>query len=111
MNEDITKPLVGPVVLPGHRFFIEIYSDGTSVVRRRQDNMPTHLTTAATTDIAVSVRAIVDALATMAIRTPAPWNALEREAELEKVARNSTTKQQEAPAETTGATYKRRLIR
>ncbi len=61
-------------VLRGYWLMVEIRSDGTGVVREIENGRPTAITSAATSRIENSVRALVDQLAEQEAKTPAGWS-------------------------------------
>jgi len=61
--------------LHGLIYMIQLKSDGTSMVRLRDNGAPVALLTlAATEKIAAKSRALIERLATKAIDNPAPWS-------------------------------------
>jgi len=61
--------------LRGNKYLVEIGQDGTAMVRHRGNGAPVaELTTVSSIRIAASVRELVDLMADVALRSPAPWS-------------------------------------
>lgn len=61
--------------LRGNKYLVEIGQDGTAMVRHRGNGAPVaELTTVSSIRISASVRELVDLMADVALRSPAPWS-------------------------------------